>query len=283
MKPMTPELSVAVVTYNEGHLLRDCLESVRWADEIVIVDLGSADDTLAIAKEYATRIVAHAHAPIADMVRNFSFENTSGRWILLIDPDERVPHALATEIQEIVAGDEVHVAAELPLTTHFFGRQIKYAGYGVDYLARLFRRGAVTWRPEVHFRPSFEAGQVIRVPYNPKKGNAILHLNYVSVAQFVEKMNRYSDSEARRLWSSGYRFRWYKPISYAAQQFLDRFVHLSGFRDRQLGFIVSMLFAIYWATVALKLWELDHAQTALGAATGRLGGTPGQTSPDCKA
>lgn len=255
---ITPRISAAIVTYNEGYLLTECLQSIQWVDEIVVVDLGSTDNTLEVARQFTERIVFHEHVPYADIVRNFSFEQTMSEWILLLDPDERVSPQLARYIQEIISSDCKYEALELPFITYYFGKPILHSGYGIDYIPRVFRRDTIVWKPEVHFRPTFQ-GEVFRIPYQPALNNAVQHVNYTTVTQFIEKMNRYTSSEARKVYNSGKRFRWYKPFSYSIHEFFNRFLRLQGYKDGIYGFIVSLLFVVYWLVVALKLWELDHS------------------------
>jgi len=252
-----PRLSVAIVTYNEGHMLEECLESIKWADEIVIVDLGSTDNTLDVARRFTDRITFHEHVSYVELVRNFSIEQTTGEWILILDPDERVTSSLAEQIKHTLADDIIYEAVKLPRITYYFGRPIHYTGYGVDYIARLFRRNAVDWKPEVHFRPTFQ-GQVLRLQYDSAANNAILHINYTSVSQFIDKMNRYTTNEAQKAYAKGRRFRWYKPFYNFTKEFYSRFFLLHGYRDGIYGFIISLLFAIYWMVAALKLWEIEH-------------------------
>jgi len=255
-----PLLSAAIVTYNEGHLLMECLQSIQWVDEIVIVDLGSTDNTLEVARQFTDRIISHEHVPYAEIVRNFSFEQTTSEWILLLDPDERVSSLLAKHIREIISPDCKYEALELPFVTYYFGKPILHSGYGIDYIPRVFRREAITWKPVVHFRPIFK-GEVFRILYQPAVNNAVQHINYTTVAQFIEKMNRYTDNEARKIHESGKCFCWYKPFSYSIHEFVNRFLVLQGYKDGIYGFIVSLLFAVYWLVVTLKLWELDHSCT----------------------
>lgn len=255
--PAQPTLSVAIVAYNEAGLLADCLESVSWADEIVVIDLESTDNTVDVARHYTERVLQHPRVDFADIVRNYSFEQTSGDWILMLDPDERITPRLACAIQSAICCDSELVALKLPFVTYYFGQEIKYTGYGVDYIPRVFRRGAVTWQPMVHFRPTF-TGKVDAIPYDPDRQIAVIHINYTSVGQFIEKMNRYTDSEASKILARGRSFRWDKPFTYGLREFVTRYFLLRGYRDGVRGLIISVLFAIYWSVVALKLWDMDR-------------------------
>jgi glycosyltransferase involved in cell wall biosynthesis len=255
-----PKLSVAIVACNEADVLGECLESVRWADEIVVVDLESSDDTVEVARRYNATIFQHRHVDFVELVRNFSIEKTTGQWILVLDPDERITPDLAEAIRLAIRDTSDLVALELPRVSYFFGREIRHAGYGVDYIARVFRRGAVEWRPEVHFRPKL-VGKVEAIPYTPER--KVIHLNYTSIRQFIEKMNRYTDNEAQLMLASGRSFRWYKPFSYSLRELLNRYFALRGYKDGMHGLIISVLFAIYWAVIALKMWDIarDRKQT----------------------
>jgi len=250
-------LSVVLNSYNEGHLLRDCLDSVIWADEIVVVDMGSQDDSRRIAQECGARVFSHRWEPIADRAHNAAFSKATGEWILLVAPDERVSPSLAAQIQETIASDPPFAAYRLPFKDFIFGKWIKYTGWQGNReigLVRLFRRDKVTWQPIVHSQPIID-GEIGSIGYDETLDNAIIHINYTSVEQFIEKLNRYTTAEAEARLEQGKTFRWPKLVYHPLVSFWRRYVLGRGFRDGIHGFVLSVLMAFYADVILVKMWE----------------------------
>jgi len=241
-------------------MLNDCLRCVEWADEIVVVDLGSSDDTVEIAKRFGAKVYEHPHVNWVELVRNFSFELATGDWILMLDPDERVPPKLAEVIRALIRGSPQFTAVRIPFCHSIFGKIIDRSGWGHHALTRLFRRGHVTWRPEVHSQPEV-SGAVLTLPYSGSE-MAIFHLNYSSVSQWVEKMNRYTTAEAQRLRARHRSFHPLKLFYQPAKEFWNRYFIAQGFRDGLHGLILSLLMAFYYLVTYVKLWELERNESA---------------------
>ena len=134
-------LSVIVITRNAGATLKRCLESVRWADEIVVLDSGSTDDTVAIAREYTGMVETTADWPGFGVQKNRALERAAGEWVLSLDADEWVSAELRAEIETALARPGDPVAYRMPRLSSFCGRPIRHSGWWPDYVARLFRRG----------------------------------------------------------------------------------------------------------------------------------------------
>lgn len=260
-------LSVVINVYNEGHLLQDCLESVRWADEIVITDMHSTDNSAGVYGQYTDKVFLIDWEPVADKVHNVGFAHATGDWVLKLDPDERVAPALASQIQELIVSPTAHAAYRLPFKDYIFGKWIRYTGWQGNReigLIRLFQRRKVTWRAEVHSQPIID-GEVHTIRYDEKLDNAIYHINYTSVAQFMEKLNRYTTAEAEKRFAAGKTFRWPKLIYHPIVDFWRRFVSSKGYRDGMHGFILSLLMAFYAQLILIKMWEITlktHSGTA---------------------
>ncbi len=250
-------LSVVINVYNEGHLLADCLESVCWADEIVITDMHSTDNSAEVYRPYAHKVVMINWEPVADKVHNIGFAHATGDWVLKLDPDERVSPALARQIQAWIASPATSAAYRLPFKDYMFGKWIRYTGWQGNReigLIRLFRRSQVTWRAEVHSQPVID-GEVGAIRYDAALDNAIEHINYASIAQFVEKLNRYTSAEAEKRLAEGKTFRWPKLLYHPLVDFWRRYVSGTGYRDGMHGFVLSVLMAFYAELILIKMWE----------------------------
>lgn len=250
-------LSVVINVYNEGHLLRDCLESVHWADEIIITDMHSTDNSAEIYQKYPTKSILIDWEPVADRVHNLGFAHATGEWVLKLDPDERVSSALARQIKDLIAFPATHAAYRLPFKDYIFGRWIRYTGWQGNCdpgLIRLFRRSNVTWRTEVHSQPVID-GEIGAIIFDEELDNAVNHINYTSVTQFIEKLNRYTSAEAEKRLAEGKTFTWPKLIYHPLIDFWRRYVNSKGYRDGMHGFMLSILMAIYAELILIKMWE----------------------------
>ena len=254
-------ISVVINVCNEAHLLKDCLDSVAWADEIVITDMDSTDGSAEIYRQYTDQVYFHQRELIADLVHNFGFSRATGQWILKLDPDERVPPALARQLRDLIATEPDFVAVRIPFQNYIFGKFIRHTGWYPCHLLRFFRKDKVCWQPEVHSQPIVD-GPVLTLPYDEEGNNAIIHVNYTDLRQFLEKFNRYTTAESQRIMRAGRPFKWYKLIYQPSRVFLRRFFLQQGFRDGMHGFVLSLLMAFYWMVSYMKLWELYRNASA---------------------
>lgn len=255
-------LSVVVNVCNEAGLLQDCLESVRWADEIIITDMHSTDASAEIYRQYTDKVFLIERKPIAEKVHNFAFAQATQDWVLLLAPDERVSPPLAAQIREVLGATSPTVAFRVPFKDYIFGKWIQYTGWQGNReigLIRLFKRGKVHWREDVHTTPEVD-GPIETIHYDPALDNAIIHLNYTSVSQFIEKLNRYTTAEAEKRFGEGKTFRWYKMLYHPLIDFWRRYVSGKGYKDGMHGFVLSVLMAIYAEIILIKMWEMIKDQ-----------------------
>ena len=259
-----PRLSVVVTVCNEAPLLKDCLESVKWADDIIIVDMYSTDGSEQIYRRYTDRVSYHSREIVADLSHNFGFAQARGDWLLKLDPDERVSSSLAHQIQDIMTHETNYVAFRLPFKNFIFGKWIQYSGWQGSHqvgLIRLFRREKVTWQPVVHSTPIMD-GPVGSIRYDEKLDNAVYHLNYADLTQFLEKFNRYTTAEAQRLNHLKRPFHWLKLFYQPSREFWKRYFRSQGYLDGMHGLILSLLQTFYIMVSYMKLWELERQQSA---------------------
>ena len=155
---MPKTLSVALITLNEAANLPRTLASVRWANEIVVVDSGSTDATLEIARDAGARVF---HGAMERLCRaeKFGHRHATGDWILSLDADEEVSPELAREIQALLAGEPAFTAYRIPRLNHFLGRPLRHGGYWPDPKLRLFRRGAARFQSGPSTRPCVPTGR----------------------------------------------------------------------------------------------------------------------------
>jgi len=238
-------LSAVIITLNEEAHLAACLLSVKnIADEIIIVDSGSTDKTVEIAKKFGARIYTRKFDNYANQ-KNFAIEKATGDWILSIDADEEISSGLSEEIKLAISHQPSGISAySMPRKNIIFGKYIKYTRWQpeLDRHIWLWKKGVGEWVGNVHEELAV-TGKIGKLK-NPK-----IHYQYKTVAEFLQMMNSYSNLEARRKFSI-IRFIWY-PI----YNFVVRYFYRLGFLDGSSGFILSYLMAIYQLEVWVKTWE----------------------------
>ena len=246
------EISAVINTYNEAEKLKDCLKSIQgWVDEIVVIDMGSKDETLVVAKKSGAKILEHELTPYVELVRNWSVEKATGDWILVLDPDERIPKMLAEKLRSIVKEGKFE-AVSIPRKNIIFGHFIRHTNWWPDYHVRFFKKGKVSWGKKIHQYPEVK-GKIFKLP--AREELAIEHLNYDSVSQFLERQNRYSEFGAQNRINEGEKFSWKNFYWKPTRIFLQRYLRHAGFLDGFHGFALSILACYSQLSEEVKLWE----------------------------
>ncbi len=268
-------LSVIVNTKNAAPFLRSCLQSVQdIADEIVLVDMASTDQTLSIAAEFpAVKVYQYPNPDVgyADPARQFAFDRATGDWLVIIDADEQFPEKLARRIRQIVDAEAPTSPAQayyFPRRNEIFGYFFTGTGWYPDYQLRLWRRDRVHWREGVHSQPEI-SGKTARLPANDPD-LAIIHHNYQHIDQYLARMVKYTTAAAQAadreaptpedLWQSFF------------GEFWRRAFRDDGLLEGNHGLVLSLFQATYELIVQAKIWEnagFSH-QELDGAALKRL-------------
>jgi glycosyltransferase involved in cell wall biosynthesis len=241
------ELSVIIITKNEGHNIRACLESVAWADEIIVVDSGSTDDTASICREFTPHVYSHDWPGFGPQ-KNRALDYASKDWVLSLDADERIPLELHTEIQSVMR-EGIEDAYEIPRLSSFCGRNIHHSGWRPDYVTRLFKRGAGRFSDDlVHER-------VIVTGSTGKLRQSILHESFRDAEELLDKINRYSTASALMLRKNNRTASLKKAVAHALWAFLRTYILRAGFLDGREGFMLAVSTAegTYYRYVKLML------------------------------
>lgn len=245
-------LSVVITAWNEAKNLPRAVASVQGlADEVVVVDTESTDRTVIVARELGCRVFHHANTRIVEPVRNFSISKAAGDWVLLLDADEEVSPGLAGKIREIIAQNNVDYC-RIPRQNLIFGRWIKTSHWWPDYTYRLFKKDAVTWQEKIHSIP-LTRGTGYDFPVDPKL--SLLHHNYDSISQYVDRMNRYTDLQSENIIASSARFYWPDLLAKPADEFLTQYFSRRGYTEGLHGLALSLLQAVSEFVVYLKVWQ----------------------------
>jgi glycosyltransferase involved in cell wall biosynthesis len=246
------KLTVTVITYNESAHISAALDSVAWADEIIVVDSGSTDGTADLARGKATRVITRQWRGYSDQ-KNFAADQASHDWVLSVDADERVTPALASEIRALLHRGPEASGYRIRRVSYYLGRWIRSTDWFPDYQLRLYDRRAGRWNAmRIHESFRLTSGE-------PLKLNAELeHYAYRNISHHLQKINAYTTLMAEELYEGGRRT---NPLGLAIHPwlaFVRNYVLRAGFKDGTAGFVISLLNSYYVFLKLAKLWELQR-------------------------
>lgn len=242
-----PTLSVILITKNEANNLRRALESVRFADEIIINDSGSTDGTLEIAQAYGCTIIQTKFTGFG-AAKQTALDHAKSDWVLSLDADEEIDPVLASAIKQAITSADYN-GYNLNRKSQFLGRWMLHSGWYPDYLPRLFRRDCGRFTVDsVHERIEIDG------PLGKLEGH-ILHYTDPDIEHYLEKLNRYTSLSADALHAQGRRFKVLDVVFKPPATFVKRYILKSGFRDGIQGLLLALLSSFHVLCKYAKLWE----------------------------
>ena len=248
-----PLLSVAIITFNEEHTIRECLASVAWADEIVVVDSCSTDATVAVCREF-TDCVVQRPWPGHVLQKQYALEQTRGAWILCLDADERLSAAAADEVRAIVRAADAADGYTFPRRSFYLGRWIRHGGWYPDRKLRLVRRGRGRWTgTDPH-------DKLVTDGVTRDCAGSIDHYVYRDISQQLATVDSFSRITAAQWHRAGVRPRLLPMLVRPALKFLETYIWKRGMLDGMPGFIIAVISSYYVFLKHAKLWELAQAQ-----------------------
>jgi len=250
-------LSVTIIVWNEEERLRACLESVAWADEIVVIDAESTDKTAALAREFTDRVWVRPWPGFA-LQKNFALAQATGEWILSLDADERVTPELGERIRAILAAGGPADGYAIPRRNIFWGAWVRHGGLYPDHQLRLFRRGAGRFVDDAVHESVQVDGRVDIL------AEAMLHQSYRDLEDFVRRSNRYSTLAAQDWIRRGRHVSVLALIMKPLGRFLSMYIVKRGFLDGWRGLVLAVLYAEYVFLRMAKAWEARRAPGAQG-------------------
>lgn len=242
-----PELSVVIIARDEERNISDCLRSVLWAGEIIVIDNGSTDNTVEIARSLGA-IVHQEKWRGYGPTKSRAVELATGEWILSLDADERITPTLAEEIREVLTKKQAD-GYEIPRLTNFIGSWIKHSGWYPDYVLRLFRKG------QGEFTQSLVHERVILKGTALKLRQPILHYSYRSLEEYLQRLNKYTTLAAEELNELGVGSSLWRRLLSPLAMFIKRYFIKRGFLDGWPGLQIAVLSAMY---VFVKYAKLDR-------------------------
>ncbi|HWQ40054.1 MAG TPA: glycosyltransferase family 2 protein [Burkholderiales bacterium] len=244
-------ISVVVITRNEEASIRRCLDSVSWADEVVVLDSGSTDRTVEICRERGARVSVTTDWPGFGPQKNRALDLATGEWVLSLDADEWVTAELAKEIRAVVAEPGSASAFRLPRLSSFCGRYMRHSGWWPDYVTRLFRRGKARFSDDlVHER------LIVNGPVGRLKGT-LLHESFGSLEEVLDKINRYSSLGAQQMAAAGRRGGAFAAALHALAAFVRTYFLKAGCLDGREGFMLAVSNAEGAYYKYVKLWLMQ--------------------------
>jgi glycosyltransferase involved in cell wall biosynthesis len=242
-------ISVILITKNEEHNIRECLSTVVWADEIVVVDAGSSDATVTKAKEFTEKVYVRPWEGYG-AAKNFALSQVASDWIFWIDADERVSDPLRDEIRQVLATkDQKSVAFSVPRKANFLGRWILHCGWYPGRVTRLFKRGSGRFtESRVHERLEIEGDQ-------GDLDSDLLHYTDPTLSHYFEKLDKYTSLGAEELVDERRSFHVGQITIRPLFTFIRMYFLKLGFLDGLPGLILCVLSSCYVFTKYAKLWE----------------------------
>jgi len=250
------KISAVILAKNEEKKITDCLKSVNWVDEIILVDGGSTDATCSVAKKFKAQIFEFIKNSFAER-RNFGTKKAQGEWVLHIDADERMTDGLREEILEAISSNSFSHYA-IPRSNFVFGKKMKHCGLWPDYVVRLFKKkDFVTWQGDLHETPVIKG----KLGY---MNNYFIHIKHDNLFDIVEKTNKWSLIEAKLMFDACH-----PPMNllrFASSIFREFYLRMI----KQLAFldgVEGVIYGIYqvWSRFLsyAKLWEMQEDNSKL--------------------
>jgi len=250
-----PRVTVTIITLDEAAHIAGAIDSAAWADEIVVVDAGSVDDTLAIARGKGARTETRAWTGYVDQ-KNFAASLASHHWIFSLDADERIPPPLAAEIRAVLSTEPPHHGYRVPRVTYHLGRWVRTTDFYPDYQTRLYDRRKARWRGRyVHESVVVDgpAGQLTK---------ELHHYSYRNLSDHLDRINAYTTLAARQMHEGGKRARAVDLLIHPPAAFLRNYVLRRGFLDGTAGLILSAVNTYSVFLKFAKLWEIQRLSAA---------------------
>lgn len=248
------KISVIIGAKNEEKFIPDCLESVKWADEILVfINPDSTDKTEEIAREFKVRIIEQKPKEMNFAAwHNQGLKEAKGDWLLWVDADERVPPLLREEIEAAIRSKK-YTAYAIPRRNFLLGKELKHGGWSPDYVKRLFKKKNLEkWVGELHEEPVFE-GEMGHLK------NPMIHPQPERIEPALEKSIAWSGIEAELLLKAGHpKIVWWRVLRMGATTLFDRLIKKRGFLDGIEGWIESVYQSFHTMMIYLRLWELQR-------------------------
>jgi len=250
-------ISVCIVCRNEADKLGPCLDSVEWADEVIVMDLESDDDSVSVARERGAKVIPHERVPIVELVRNKVAAAAQGDWVLAMDPDERVSPLLAEELRRLSRRSDIE-AVEIPFMHCDFGHRPSAELLRHDPKLRFYRRSRVRWPQSPNELPVVDPERLYVMPR--RDDLVMVHERNQTIAQALERALRYAPAEAQAMIDAGEVFSAQKMMRRVAQKSRKQYVEGRAFDDGVPGIVRATVLVAFHFWVWAAFWQMSGAQ-----------------------
>lgn len=246
------KLSVIIITKNEASNIQACLDTVKFANQWIVVDSGSTDDTAAIAHAAGATVIQTADWPGFGPQKARALAAADGEWVLSLDADERITPELAQEIGEIIHAQNTADAYDISRSSWYCGRFIKHSGWSPDYVTRLFKRGKARFSDDLVHEQLIVDGITRRLKFS------MLHYSFKNFSQVLQKIDDYSTLSAQQAYARGKRAGVGKAALHGLWAFIRTYFLRLGFLDGAHGLALAISNAEGSYYRYLKIWQLDQ-------------------------
>lgn len=252
-------ITISIIAHNEAENIERCLNSLLWADEIVVVDCESEDNTAQLAQKYTAKIFQRENNPNLNVNKEFAISKATSDWVFYLDPDEVLTPALADEIKQVIQGPGDRVGYWVKRKNYFFGKWLKHGGKYPDYQLRLFKRGRGRF-PKKHLHERLQIDGPLGCLKEPFE-----HHPYNSLSQLLKKFDFYTTFEACYMKDQGIRVGFWNTLRFLILlplwRFFQRYFLKLGFLDGVAGFIACVFDSLNFIVRYAKLWELERKRS----------------------
>ena len=255
-----PKVSVTIIALNEAEHIGAAIDSAGWADEILLVDSGSTDATLDIARGRGVTVLCRPWSGYVDQ-KNFAAERAAHDWIFSLDADERIPPPLAAEIRTVVAAEPALRGYRVPRVTYHLGRWIRTTDFYPDYQTRLYDRRSARWRGKYVHESVAVDGPIGQLRHE------LEHYSYRDLRDQLDRINHYTTLAARQMHETGRRATPFDLVVHPPAAFLRNYLLRRGVLDGAAGFTISAMNAFSVYLKFAKLWELQQKDRRTGPET----------------
>ena len=246
-------LSVIILAYNEESMIEDCLKSVAWASEVIVVDNGSEDATASIARKYGARVINCPRSGINySKPRNIGAKMATNEWLFYLDADERSTPAVKAEIEKAML-DSRYSGYSFPRKNILLGHPMRFGGWWPDRVLRLIKKSDLKgWRGELHEQPEID-GKITNL------ASPLTHITHRNLSSMIAKTNSWSNLEAELLYRAHHpKMTWWRFISVAFREFWYRGIVKLGFLDGTVG-VIEIIYQMFSRMITYsKLWEMQN-------------------------
>jgi glycosyltransferase involved in cell wall biosynthesis len=245
---MKPRISATIICKDEAHNIEECLQSVSWCDEVVVVDSGSSDGTVDLAKKLTPKVIHHDW-PGYVAQKNFALDQADGEWILSLDADERCTPELRAAIEKEIGNADGLAGFEIRRHVKYLGQWINHGGWYPDWKLRVVRKGRARWAGVDPHDKLLPDGPVRRIDAD------LHHFTYRDFSHQIRIINHFSDVVSSEYVKAGRRPSILQAIFHPPAKFFECYLWKLGFLDGFPGFVIAVGSAFYVFARYVKLWE----------------------------